>query len=189
MKSSVASQYGQGRESLIVATIDIVANRGLRGMTFRAVGEKAGVNNALIAHHFGNREGLLAASLKWTVDRAIASSALAEASEHPNFFRNALDLTSITERELLVFQYELILEASRNEKFREPVTALYQAYFRTLLPVETSNLALARARFAAFDGLVLQVISGAISHQEFEESIEAVTSLPWPDKSEPRPKD
>lgn len=63
MSTEQQGVYGQGREALIRAAVEVAAVRGLRGMTFRAVAEAAGVNNALIAHHFRNREGLLLAAL------------------------------------------------------------------------------------------------------------------------------
>ena len=51
--------YGGGRDLLVESTVQVVAERGLRGLTFRAVAERAGVNNSLVAHHFGTREALL----------------------------------------------------------------------------------------------------------------------------------
>lgn len=156
------------------AAIDVVADRGLRGLTFRAVGDAAGVNNALIAHHFGNREGLLVASLQWTVEQLIELTALTEAMTRPFTYRDALDRAANTDRKLIVFQYELILESSRNTRFRQPVADLYRAYFRSFAPDAPTDDALTRARFAACDGLVLQMVSGAITHEQFEASIDAL---------------
>lgn len=180
VSDSSGQQYGQGREALMAATIDVVAERGLRGMTFRAVADAAGVNNALIAHHFGTREGLLIAALEWSTERMIQTSNLAVARSEPASFHIALEAAAATERSLLVFQYELILEASRNERLHEPVMSLYRAFFGALTQSGSAYLAHSRARFAAFDGLVLQLISGAISQEEFDDSLEVVLSFPWP---------
>lgn len=171
--------YGRGKDALIRAAVEIVAERGLRGMTFRAVAEAAGVNNALIAHHFGNREGLLSAAMNWTAEQMVEKSAFKNAASQPEAFQQAMDTIAVMDRNLLVFQYEIIIEASRNERYREPVRSLYQAYFRGLSPDEESISALTRARFAALDGLVLQSIGGAITLEEFDESLQALLQQVW----------
>lgn len=177
MDKKPKNQYGDGREALLRATVDIVATRGLRGLTFRAVGNAAGVNNALIAHHFGNREGLLIATLQWTTEVAIVESELPSATERFSSFEQALQLTADQFRDFLAFQYEMIIEASRNDRFREPVAELYRAFFTALMPDSASSSdALTRAQFATFDGLILQMISGAISAEQFRESVHAASS-------------
>ena len=70
--------YGDGREALVSATVSVVADVGLRGMTLRAVADRAGVSNALIVHHFGSRQLLLVAALEWAVNTAIETTHLAE---------------------------------------------------------------------------------------------------------------
>lgn len=168
------SQYGEGREALLRATVDVVAEKGLRGMTFRAVADAAGVNNALIAHHFKNRQGLLKATLEWTTNVAISESELAKAKDQYATFEAALGLTAVARRKVLAFQYEMIVEASRNTEVRQPVIDLYRAYFSALMPERSSSTnPLTRAKFATLDGLVLQMVSGAITHEEFYESVHA----------------
>ena len=49
-----ALNYDEGREALLQAAVRVVADKGLRGLTFRAVAEEAGVNNTLVVHHFGS---------------------------------------------------------------------------------------------------------------------------------------
>lgn len=157
--------YGGGRDLLVASTVDIVAERGLRGLTFRAVAERAGVNNSLVAHHFGTREALLAAALDWAVERSIESTGLLSMSSESEFVDNLV--TSITTQpELQAFQYEMILEARRNALFVEPVTRLYDRYQAVLADslrrfgIQGDVSALSRQVFAALDGLVLQFIAG-----------------------------
>jgi AcrR family transcriptional regulator len=159
--------YGEGRDVLISATVDVVAEKGLRGLTFRAVAEQAQVNNSLVAHHFGNRGSLLAAALEWAVEQSIESTHLLDLSSE-EVFADAL-LASITERpELQAFQYEMILEARRNELFRAPVTRLYDRYqaaaedaLRAIGFGDDDDVAsVARWLFAALDGIVLQSMAG-----------------------------
>ncbi|QKJ19741.1 TetR/AcrR family transcriptional regulator [Microbacterium hominis] len=157
--------YGGGRDLLVASTVEIVAERGLRGLTFRAVAERAGVNNSLVAHHFGTREALLAAALEWAVERSIESTGLLSMSSEEKFVDNLVDSIT-TQPELQTFQYEMILEARRNELFREPVTLLYDRYQAVLADslkrfgIEGDVSALSRQVFAALDGLVLQYIAG-----------------------------
>lgn len=157
--------YGEGRELLIAATVDVVAAKGLRGCTFRAVAERAGVNNSLVAHHFGSRDALLAAALEWAGERAIVLTHLFDLDSE-TAFANAL-MTSVTDQpELHTFQYEMILEGRRNPLFRESVDRLYLRYQEVAeeslraFGIEDDVPATARRTFAALDGIVMQYVSG-----------------------------
>lgn len=157
--------YGAGRDLLIAATVQVVADKGLRGLTFRAVADHARVNNSLVAHHFGTREALMSAALEWTVERSIETTRLPDLTS-PEAFTDAL-LESITaEPELQAFQYEMILEARRNPVFADPVARLYQRY-QDVVSQSLSDAGLtgdvaaaARQVFASLDGLVLQYLAG-----------------------------
>ena len=157
--------YGEGRDLLISTTVDVVAERGLRGLTFRAIADRAGVNNSLIAHHFGTREALLAAALEWAVEQSIESSGLLDLASEQVFADTLLDAVS-RRPQLQAFQYEMILEARRNELFRAPVAKLYTRYHEVVIEslrhygVDGDVDALARSTFAALDGLVLQYMAG-----------------------------
>lgn len=160
-----AVKYGEGREALIESAVRVVADKGLRGLTFRAVAERARVNNSLVAHHFGNREALLAAALEWAVEQSIAQTHLLDFESEEGFSKALLD--SVTaEPELQAFQYEMILEARRNPAFRAPVQELYERYADALrhglrrLGFEDDEEGTVRYMFAALDGLVLQYMAG-----------------------------
>lgn len=188
MSKRSANRYGDGREALLRATVAVVADKGLRGMTFRAVADEAGVNNALIAHHFGNREGLLSAALEWSTEFSIEATELPRATERFSIFEKSLSLTATTHRKLLTFQYEMIIEASRNERFREPVMKLYRSFFEAFMPKQAIKAnALRRAKFATLDGLVLQMVAGAISQEEFYDSVHAAAS--WLSQSDAEAED
>lgn len=161
------------------ATVQVVARKGLRGMTFRAVAEEAGVNNTLIAHHFGNRDGLLSATLAWTMERSLAAADLSQYQDNSEEFRRALMDNVVTDPDLEVFQYEMILEATRREEFRPAVRELYRRYVAALAPglVAVSAGAsddLGRAIFAALDGLLLQFYSRAITRDELVNALRAL---------------
>lgn len=56
-----AASGEQGRSSLLAAARELLIERGLPRVTLRAVAERAGVQPALVAYHFGNKQGLLRA--------------------------------------------------------------------------------------------------------------------------------
>src|SRR3954471_25052039 len=58
-------RYAQGsREALLAAAVELFDARGYDGTTTRDIGERAGVEPALIARHFGSKEALYLAALE-----------------------------------------------------------------------------------------------------------------------------
>lgn len=157
--------YGEGRDLLVSATVKVVADRGLRGFTLRAVAEHVGVSNGLVAHHFGTRESLLGAALDWSVEQSIESTGLLDLSSEDRFVDALVESISVRP-ELQAFQYEMILEARRNPVFAPPVARLYSRYHAVVQEsleragFETDLQDAARGLFATLDGLVLQSIAG-----------------------------
>jgi len=181
------SKYGEGREALLAATVGVVAERGLHGLTLRAVADAAGVNNTLITHHFGTKDALLSEAVAWATSRAIRLSDLsAQETMDADFARTLVELVS-NEPQLQLFQYEIILESRRRPELRKAVTELYDGYIAALEKAlarhgHANTHALARAIFAALDGLVLQqlTVSEAPAIQQSIERIGALleSSLP-----------
>ncbi|MDG4650062.1 TetR family transcriptional regulator C-terminal domain-containing protein [Roseibacterium sp. SDUM158017] len=50
------------KQALVDATIEVVAEAGVRAATVRAIAERAGVTQGLIRHHFSSKEDLVAAA-------------------------------------------------------------------------------------------------------------------------------
>jgi AcrR family transcriptional regulator len=158
--------YGTGREALLAATIHVVARKGLRGMTFRAVADHAGVNNTLVVHHFGKRDALIEAALEWSVQQSIGLSRLeALPATEEEFCKSILSLIE-DNPDIQIFQYEMILESRRRPELAGPVRHLYESYISAFsgglqrIGVGRQDGA-AQAAFAALDGLVLQLLAGA----------------------------
>lgn len=170
MKSSAApappSKYGTGKEALLRAAVAVVAEKGLRGLTYRSVAEAAGVNNTLVAHHFGSRDALIAAALDWAAEQSISASKLRDAAALGHSFTESLLELLLAEPELQVFQYEMILEARRRPELAAAVSALYENYVSALADGLTASglthnvQVVARTLFASLDGLVLQYLAG-----------------------------
>jgi AcrR family transcriptional regulator len=157
-------KYGDGRDALLAAVVQVVAEKGLRGLTYRAVAERAGVNNTLISHHFGSRDALLNAAMEWASARSIRLSDLSATEEVNADFATALVDFVQSEPELQLFQYEMILESRRRSELRPAAVALYDAYVGSMEDALRKHgyadaRPLARAVFAALDGLVLQLLT------------------------------
>ncbi|MET3905285.1 TetR family transcriptional regulator [Paenarthrobacter sp. 4246] len=156
--------YGDGRDALLAAVLDVVAEKGLRGATYRSVAARAGVNHALVTHHFGSMEGLLAATMEWSVQRSIEETGLSGIADFDGNFADTLIATVSAEPELQLFQFEMILESRRNPQIRAMVERLYANYVSTVEDaltrrgLDTSNEA-SLAIFAALDGLMLQFLT------------------------------
>ena len=180
MTATPRPPHGSGREAILRATVQIVAESGLRGLTFRAVGARAGVNNTLIAHYFGNRESLIEAALEWTVERSISTTHFDEFATSPHSFFTQLLESLADEVELQAFQYEMILEARRKPELGGAIRRLYEQYESALdASLQSAGIvgidaATRRALFGSMDGLVLQRVSGNITVEEFREALERV---------------
>lgn len=156
--------YGEGREALMSAVVRIVAAKGLRGVTYRAVAGEAGVNHNLISHHFGSIESLLTATMEWAVERAIKNTELALFAELDERYADALMASVSAEPEVHVFQFEMLLEARRRPELRETSRRLYENYVSSIRDALTSrdieaDEELCSAIFASLDGLMLQYLT------------------------------
>jgi len=70
MSAAPSSPRGDAtREALIGSAIDIFGRDGFAATGTRAVAEAAGVNQALIAYHFGGKAGLYLAAIEHIVER------------------------------------------------------------------------------------------------------------------------
>lgn len=159
-----AHRYGESREALLQATVDVVADKGLRGLTYRAVAEHAGVTNTLITHHFGSRDALIVAAVEWAAERSVRLSSLSTATRIDEDFARALVDMVRADPNLQVFQFEMVLESRRRPELRPAVAAFYRHYIDSLEHALSERGAedvsvLARAIFAALDGLVMQELA------------------------------
>jgi len=166
--SKLGAGDGSGREALIAATIAVVAKKGMRGLTFRAVAEEANVNNSLVAHYFGNRDGLIEAAFNRSIEVSIHDSGLGNFAESKEIFTETLLglMNTVEEQQNELFQYEMLLESRRNNDLSPKILEHYRQFTTTLAQsvAEATNTPVNIARagylFAALDGLVLQRLAG-----------------------------
>lgn len=164
--------YGEGREALLRAAVRVVARRGLRHLTYRAVAEEAGVTHGLVVHHFGSRDALIEESLAYAVRTSLSSSLLESGTGRPEDFVAGLTDMVEDDPDGQAYQYELLLEARRRPELLAQVRALYDEYFEAsrrelnrILP-QGASPAFNRLVFAALDGLVLHQLTGIGDREE-----------------------
>ncbi|HRP07965.1 MAG TPA: TetR family transcriptional regulator [Gemmatimonadales bacterium] len=156
--------YGEGRDALMSAVMRIVAAKGLRGVTYRAVAAEAGVNHNLINHHFGSLEALVTATMERAVERAIENTELALFADLDERYADALIASVSSEPEVHLFQFEMLLDARRHPERRESSRRLYDNYVNSVQDglrrrgLDATD-ELCSAIFAALDGLMLQFLT------------------------------
>lgn len=156
--------YGKGRDALIAATIHVVAARGVRKLTYRAVAGAAGVTHGTVQHHFANLDELLEAALEYCVEISVAGSALIPDSDRIDDFVATLGQSVRATIDEQVFQYELVLESRRRPELRPHIDRYYENYRsatrtslrRMGLPDDLDTVDVV---FSAIDGLVFRAVT------------------------------
>lgn len=164
------------RQSLLDATMEVIAEQGFRGFTHRAVAVKAGVTHGLVRHYFGSLDVMLAEALATSVERDIADAPPDRSWSVDELARNLPNRVADTEGQQ-TFQYLASLESRRRPELREEVERIYELYITAMqerlrragLP---DDRGLARVVFATLDGLVFQQLT--VSQPE-----DTVTALAW----------
>lgn len=151
-----------GRTALLEAAISITADRGLRGLTYRAVSERAGVSHGLVRHHFGSREALIAETLSFGVERAITDTGVVPPAASPSEFADDMVELVLQYAELHAFQYEIALEARRRPELLPLVTQQVRG-FRNAIAAQLrtfgiTDQAVAAPIWAALDGITFRLI-------------------------------
>lgn len=67
--SAVGRKREASRRTILDATAEIVAEKGVERLTISEVAKRAGVNRALVYHYFGNRDKLVEQAINHIVDR------------------------------------------------------------------------------------------------------------------------
>jgi len=173
--------YGEGRDALLRATVRVVARGGLRALTYRAVAEEAGVTHALVRHHFGARDALLAAATEYSLSPLLEASHLSEARDSRALLFDGIADSLEVEPDIVAFQYEVIVESYRSPRLRESVDRLVARMRATILEElrthgyapSTDQAALVAA---ALDGIVLHGLAAGDT-KEARRSLDALREV------------
>ncbi|KAB1643651.1 TetR/AcrR family transcriptional regulator [Gulosibacter chungangensis] len=164
---------GSGRDALIRATVETVAHEGVQGATSRKIAAQAGVHNTLITRLFGNRNALLTEATHWVFEQTHEAVELAvELALEPTAAKRFLR-TYKADPSRQIFIYRIAIAPHDNADLQRVTTELYYDLLgRMQASLERNNfpsdIATARAVFAAVDGLVLQRVAELTDAQALE---------------------
>lgn len=159
------------RTALLHAAIDVLAEDGARGLTFRAVDKRAGVPGGTASNYFPSRDELLRQSGEYVFVRLTADPAETERllrSPHTRELEVALmrDLLRRAQEDRAGYlaMLELRLEATRRPELRESLTRYYRANLENITRhhVEAGfpgNRTTAVLLYLAMSGLVTELLT------------------------------
>ncbi|OEJ57801.1 TetR family transcriptional regulator [Streptomyces agglomeratus] len=129
---------GRSRPELITdAALTLLVERGMRGLTHRAVDERAGLPQGSTSNYARTRQALLEATVRRLAERETRVLALDEMPAPSAGLDGIVGALALVlhrhlthHRELLVARYELGLEATRRPELREFYDAAGRHHFR-----------------------------------------------------------
>lgn len=149
-----------GRLALLRATIVVVANGGLRSLTYRSVATAAGVSHGLVRHHFGTRDQLIAEAMDFAIGESLRGSNMLNRVLTAADFAAGIESLAEREGEIQAFQYELLLEARRRPELQPIAERHYRAYrdaiAEQLLRLGVHDAALGDVIWFALDAIVFK---------------------------------
>jgi DNA-binding transcriptional regulator YbjK len=122
------------RERILQATLELIGEQGIGGVTNRAVATRAGVSLGSLTYHFGSQTDLLREALLLFVSReARRLEALAERLDGTSpplgeVAEEVMGIVQTAHRHELLAQMELYLQAARDPELREIAARVYAAY-------------------------------------------------------------
>jgi len=167
------------RDAIADAAIELVASRGLRGLTHRAVDSEAGLPPGSTSYYLRTRDALLAACVERMLQRDLASDRRPAATDLPGLLTELVTGQVAHRRTDLLARYELSLESVRRPELRASLLEA-GARLRSMLAglLEAHGVPDAASAAAAvagmLDGLMYDRVAGAGSDRsdaEFEASV------------------
>ena len=176
------------REALLVAAVEVVAERGVGGATHRAIAARAGVPLSTTSYFFGSLDDLIVAALRVFVvssidelnglARAVSESALSPAQTVDLL----VDALVAEPRASTIAQFEIYLEAARRSELQAEVKQIL-ASFEELARSALESLGArdpkqgARALVAVADGFALQRLAAPRGRHDGNALREALLDL------------
>ncbi|MEU1340182.1 TetR/AcrR family transcriptional regulator [Streptomyces sp. NPDC090075] len=132
------THYARGqarRERLLDATAELIASRGLEGVTHRAVAAAAGLPASTTSYFFASMDELIGAAVTRIADGVleatrdlVADAPTADgAAPAPDYVDQLIDVLIASKETLIRAQFEAYLATSRRPELVEPVQRIVQA--------------------------------------------------------------
>ena len=122
------------RDALLTAAIELLAEGGARAVTHRAVAARAGLPAAATTYYFESIQELTEEALRRHVAdrvaelRRLADDAARDADTIIEIAQKFVASFASRDRDVLIAQYEVYLEAARNPALRKPVADALGAF-------------------------------------------------------------
>jgi DNA-binding transcriptional regulator YbjK len=168
------------RDAIADAAIHLVATRGLRGLTHRAVDAEAGLPPGSTSYYLRTRSALLTACVNRMLARDVSATPARAVSGSPVELLIQLVIGLARDRpDDLIARYELSLEASRQPELRAAIDQGGRQ-LRAMLAQLLDGLGVPNAEEAAWpsaammDGLMYDRVAGAgatLSPEAFEAAV------------------
>lgn len=131
MQEVVTSGRSVREMEIIRSAYRTMARRGSHRMSLQDVADDAGVSKALVLYHFGTKDGLLLAAMKWAVERTaerIRSGLESGGDPHDQIAAlvDAIFIEPEANRDFYLFYLDLVEHAGRIPSFGELSTMLIE---------------------------------------------------------------
>lgn len=120
--------YGERRAELVRAAIRVVADRGIAGLSHRAVAAEAGVTHGLVRHHFGSMTALIADALDTILPQSLVVNPVTLLLDDAALPEHDLVAWIDEQEELQVFEYEVLLASRHMPELRPLAARMYEGY-------------------------------------------------------------
>jgi AcrR family transcriptional regulator len=120
-----------GRARVLDATLELIGEQGIGGVTNRAVAARAGVSPGSLSYHFPSQTELLREALMAFVGREaqrLEALATAEVAEPGPLAAAVQEVVEGADRRAVLAQMELYLQACRDPELRAVATRAFAAY-------------------------------------------------------------
>ncbi|WP_028660088.1 TetR/AcrR family transcriptional regulator [Nocardioides insulae] len=166
------------REDVVLATFELIANRGVDGMSMRALAEATGLSTGTINYHFGSKRNVLFASIGhgyqqrprvWDENDPVSNLRRLlhrfELSNHrrQTWWRFWLAVSSYAQADEEVAAY---LEARHNENYEKFETTVNECVEQGLFPTDLDTGTVAKTLVNAAYGQAIAQLIGGVEPQD-----------------------
>lgn len=165
------------RDALLAAALELLAERGMAGLSHRSVAERAGVSPGMTSYFYGSleelgRDAILRHYARRVADyRAMIDSLGATEATPAQMAATAATLLSSSAEELVLAHFEVYVNAARRPYLRELLEPVFAAMHELAVAAADAvgihdRDAFARSAIALIEGLELRRLSAGLDGRE-----------------------
>lgn len=173
----VQDRSEEKRDRILDAVLELVAERGLAGVSHRAVAERAGVTLSATSYYFESKAELERAAIEAHYQRrledyaAIADAVTAAEASPEALIEAAVELFTASDTSMLLGHFEVYVNAARRPDLRILIGTTFDAMrellTRALAPLDLPDVAAAvTAVTAIIEGIELRRLAEGIDGRE-----------------------